>query len=64
MYAVYILYKVYNMYTKQLFEQVARIIQDIPDPKSKDECFKQFVQLFASNNERFDPERFAKACKL
>jgi hypothetical protein len=56
-------------FTRKHYEECARIIkharEDVEhDPRLIVECMQaDFSRMFASDNPRFDAERFAKACE-
>jgi hypothetical protein len=49
------------MFTKQHFIAIAKVIKG-SNSNSKDEIAKEFAELFQSDNERFDIQRFLAAC--
>jgi hypothetical protein len=51
------------MFTKQHFEALAKLIKT-SDAKTKFEIAQDMAKLFSEDNERFNVQKFFKACGL
>ncbi len=48
-------------YHKKQYKQVAAIIAEVKDQKSRDQLIRDFSRLFAGDNGAFDSGRFIRA---
>jgi hypothetical protein len=50
-------------YTRRHFQDIARLISEIPKARRKVEA-RKYCKLFREDNPRFDEDKFLKACGL